>query len=94
MSMPTQPPGQTPGQTPGHSGVHLIRVEAARNMARFYDISLQTTLFGEVALLRRWGRIGTAGQQRVQTFAGLSGAVREQVRWERAKRRRGYTVRP
>lgn len=73
-----------------HSSVHLIRIEPTRNMARFYDISLQPTLFGEVALLRRWGRIGTGGQVMVMTFMGVASAVKAQARLEQAKLRRGY----
>ena len=34
--------------------------DPARNMARFYTMALQPTLFGEWALLREWGRIGSA----------------------------------
>jgi predicted DNA-binding WGR domain protein len=76
--------------------VHLIRVDLSQNMARFYDISLQATLFGEVVLLRRWGRIGAravgmvAGQVRVQTFAGGAAALAAQDRLVEAKQRRGY----
>lgn len=32
-------------------------------MARFYMLSLEPALFGEVAVLRHWGRIGTRGRQ-------------------------------
>lgn len=77
--------------------LHLTRIDPARNMARFYLISLQPTLFGEVALLRVWGRIGalgqTGGQQRMQSFAGVEAALAAQARLERAKRRRGYVLR-
>ena len=83
--------------SPAPHSTHLIRIDAARNMARFYDISLQPTLFGEVALLRRWGRIGArgqmAGQMRLQTFAGGEAAAVAQARLELAKRRRGYALR-
>ncbi|MGB3389974.1 MAG: WGR domain-containing protein [Pseudaminobacter sp.] len=37
----------------------LDRIMRERNMARFYELSVEPTLFGEVALVRRWGRIGT-----------------------------------
>jgi predicted DNA-binding WGR domain protein len=70
--------------------IHLIRTEAALNMARFYQIGLQPTLFGEVALLRRWGRIGTLGQQKMQSFAGVEAALVAQARLAQAKQRRGY----
>jgi predicted DNA-binding WGR domain protein len=73
--------------------LHLTRIDPARNMARFYHLSLQPTLFGEVALLRVWGRIGAGGQQRMHCFAGVEAALAAQARLERAKRRRGYVLR-
>ena len=42
--------------------IHLHRVDPTRNMARFYTMALQPTLFGDWALLREWGRIGSAGR--------------------------------
>ena len=39
--------------------MHLRRIDPDRNMARFYTMSVQPTLFGEWALLREWGRIGS-----------------------------------
>ena len=41
---------------------HLRRIDPDRNMARFYAMSLQPTLFGEWALVREWGRIGSTGR--------------------------------
>ena len=35
------------------------------SMARFYVLSVEPTLFAETALVRRWGRIGTAGRQMI-----------------------------
>ncbi|MGH6814256.1 MAG: WGR domain-containing protein [Hyphomicrobiaceae bacterium] len=66
--------------------MHLRRIDPDRNMARFYSMSLQPTLFGERALLREWGRIGSSGQLVSGRFAS------EQVMAERlkAKLRKGY----
>ena len=41
--------------------VYLTKIDAARNMARFYSLDLQPDLFGGWALVRRWGRIGRRG---------------------------------
>ncbi|QND54557.1 WGR domain-containing protein (plasmid) [Phyllobacterium sp. 628] len=49
---------------------HVTRCDPDRNMARFYSLTIQETLFGEVSLIRSWGRIGTKGQQKVDTFPG------------------------
>lgn len=70
--------------------LHLTRVDATRNMARFYELGLQPTLFGEVSLLRAWGRIGTIGRCKVETFAADEQAGAAFARLERIKRRRGY----
>jgi predicted DNA-binding WGR domain protein len=47
--------------------VHLHRVNAEANMARFYHIDIAPTLFGEVSVLRSWGRIGTHGRTSIET---------------------------
>ncbi|WP_352230469.1 WGR domain-containing protein [Rhizobium sp. CG5] len=59
-------------------------------MARFYQLGLQPTLFGEVSLVRAWGRIGTIGRCKVETFAATEQAEAAFARLERIKRRRGY----
>ncbi|MCJ9729447.1 WGR domain-containing protein [Bradyrhizobium sp. PRIMUS42] len=72
--------------------LHLRRIDAARNMRRFYALSTQSTLFGEMSLIRNWGRIGTNRKSMVQTFDGSAEAVEAFGRLERAKRRRGYAT--
>lgn len=72
--------------------LHLRRIDDARNMRRFYALSTQPTLFGEMSLIRNWGRIGTNGKTMVQTFDGSAEAVDAFRRLERAKRRRGYAA--
>ncbi|WP_224924982.1 WGR domain-containing protein [Bradyrhizobium quebecense] len=72
--------------------LHLRRIDATRNMRRFYALSTQPTLFGEISLIRNWGRIGTSGKTMLQTFDGSAKAIEAFVRLERAKRRRGYAA--
>jgi predicted DNA-binding WGR domain protein len=45
----------------------LTRIDPARNMARFYALSLAPTLFGEWLLVKEWGRIGQTGTVRAET---------------------------
>ena len=76
--------------TPETRPAYLHRIDATRNMARFYSLSIQPTLFGGASLVRNWGRIGTNGQVKIETFdepKEVNGAF---TRLERAKRRRGY----
>ena len=68
----------------------LRRIDPARNMARFYALSIGPSLFGDVALSRRWGRIGTKGRQIVELHADRVAALAALRRLEREKRRRGY----
>lgn len=68
----------------------LRRVDPERNMARFYLLSIQPTLFGGVSLVRNWGRIGTSGQVKIVTYDRADDAHRAYRRLERVKRRRGY----
>ena len=74
----------------GSSRVILTRSDTSRNMARFYSLDLQPDLFGGVVLIRNWGRIGTAGQERRDWFASMPDAIAEQDRWRRIKTGRGY----
>ena len=70
--------------------IHLRRIDQARNMRRFYCLTVQPTLFGGASLIRDWGRIGTRGQTMMETFESPADAARALVRIERTKKRRGY----
>ena len=51
---------------------------------------IERDLFGEVRLVRAWGRIGTQGSELVQVFATEREAAEALKVLARAKRRRGY----
>lgn len=70
--------------------LHLRRINPARNMARFYMLAIQPTLFGGVSVIRFWGRIGTNGRSMMETFDAPQDALGALSRLERNKRRRGY----
>jgi predicted DNA-binding WGR domain protein len=70
--------------------VHIRRIDRTKNMARYYALSIQYTLFGTISLTRAWGRIGTRGQQRVHIFDDEKQAVTLFLTLLRKKRRRGY----
>lgn len=71
--------------------IRLTRCDPVCNMARFYILALAPTLFGEVTLVRNWGRIGARGQVMMETFPVAEDADVARGRLERIKRRRGYT---
>ena len=70
--------------------IHLRRIDPGQNMRRFYTLSVQPTLFGGAALVRAWGRIGTHGQSKMETFDRPEEAGGAFVRLAGTKRRRGY----
>ena len=79
------------------SSLHIVleRVDPARNIARYYVLSIEPTLFAKHTLIRRWGRIGCLGRERLQFFGGED-ASRAQVTletWLARKRKRGYAPR-
>ncbi len=70
--------------------VHMRRIDPTRNMARFYEVSLQPSLFGTWAVVRRWGRIGCQGRIRLELCDSADDAFNCIKRLIAAKRRRGY----
>jgi len=68
----------------------LRRIDPSRNMARFYSLSVEPTLFGDPALVIEWGRIGTIGRRRLRLCPDLEAAVNAWRRIEKSKRQRGY----
>src|SRR5918998_2221488 len=70
--------------------VTLRRIEPAKNMARFYALEVGRDLFGRLVLVRRWGRIGTAGKIRLDEHKGEGEALTALQKLHAAKKRRGY----
>jgi predicted DNA-binding WGR domain protein len=59
-------------------------------MARFYTLEVEQDLFGCHVLVRRRGRIGTAGKIRLDEHTGEGQAIAALQRLQTAKRRKGY----
>lgn len=74
--------------------LYVERTDEAKNMARFYAMTIEPNLFGEICLTRRWGRIGAQGQTKTQHFAREQDAVTTFLDLLRRKRSRGYRVTP
>lgn len=73
--------------------LYVERTDPTRNMARFYAMSIEPTLFGDVCLTRRWGRIGAQGQVMRHSFQREEDAVDVFLDLLRQKRGRGYRPR-
>lgn len=82
-----------PAMIAQHYRLYIERQDAGRNMARFYALSIEETLFGQMCLVRRWGRIGTAGRTVQHSFDSERQAVELFLELLRAKRLRGYRPR-
>ncbi|MFH1344000.1 MAG: WGR domain-containing protein [Pseudomonadota bacterium] len=70
--------------------IHLHRIDPARNMARFYRMSSTPSLFGDICLVREWGRIGRPGRIRIDLFQTGEEAMAAGEALSRVKRQRGY----
>lgn len=73
--------------------LYVERTQPAINMARFYALSIEPSLFGTISLVRRWGRIGTTGQEKIHLFEDETEAVTLFLHVARQKRQRGYIPR-
>jgi predicted DNA-binding WGR domain protein len=74
--------------------VILYRIDAAKNMWRYYRLDLQPDLFGLWLLVKEWGRVGQHGQTRVTSFATVEEASLALQRQRDAKQKRGYSFEP
>jgi predicted DNA-binding WGR domain protein len=71
----------------------LERVDRTKNMARYYVLSVEPTLFAESSLVRRWGRLGSGGRTRIDLHASSPLAQTALNTWLERKRCRGYRLR-
>ena len=70
--------------------LQMRRIDPARNMRRFYRMSIQPDLFGGASLVREWGRIGARGQMMREQHPDEGRAVTALMKLARVKQRRGY----
>jgi predicted DNA-binding WGR domain protein len=70
--------------------VELRRIDAAKNMRRFYRLDVQPDLFGGVLLMKEWGRIGAHGRLMAERYDAEAPALAALQRHAERKRRRGY----
>lgn len=70
--------------------LYLERVDPRQNMHRFYALELELTLFGEISVTRRWGRIGSHGRSAVAVCEDEKEALALFLDLARRKIRRKY----
>ena len=74
--------------------LHLEQQRRDRNRFRFYALDVCQELFGTWWLWRRWGRIGTNGRARNDSFGSEAAAVGAATALSLRKQRRGYALLP
>lgn len=72
--------------------ITLHRIDATRNMSRFYRLDVQRDLFGAWAVIREWGRIGQPGRMRSDPYPTAEQAEDGIQRQQAAKQGRGYVL--
>lgn len=70
----------------------LTRRDPAKNLHRFYIVNLGATLFGEWALSREWGRIGSPGTVRTTSFERREDAQQAEQHIIKRRLSHGYTT--
>ncbi|MBY3165982.1 WGR domain-containing protein [Rhizobium leguminosarum bv. viciae] len=73
--------------------LYVERSDPAKNIARYYAMEIEQTMFGEACLIRRWGRIGKRGQEKRHVFEREEEAVHLFLELLKQKRTRGYRPR-
>lgn len=82
-----------PKATELSQGLRLERIEPERNMARYYTLAVELTLFEDWSCTRSFGRIGTRGGRiMLGLFEDRAAAEAELIALLRAKQSRGYRV--
>lgn len=69
---------------------YLTRHDYESNKHRFYQMHVVFGLFGEWALVREWGRIGSGGQIRSDWFETKEQAIRAGIKLKDSKLKKGY----
>ena len=96
-SRPTWPGGRPNDGDPAdpvpfESVARSVSVALTSKRSRFYEVRLQPTLWGGVALVRAWGRLGTPGRTAARSYADLGAARAAAERQVRRRVQRGYRL--
>jgi predicted DNA-binding WGR domain protein len=72
------------------TAIVLTCIERTKNMQRFYKLDVQPDLFGGWSLIREWGRLGRAGQVRMENYPTRGTADLAMIGHYSRKARKGY----
>jgi predicted DNA-binding WGR domain protein len=68
----------------------FTRIANRHNVARFYKLDIQPTLFGKWSFVREWGSIGQAGRVQIETLETRGEADMAMIAKWSDKLKRGY----
>ena len=68
----------------------FTRIDAAKNIRRFWLSVVTPTMFGGWSVLREWGRIGSPGRVQFRTFDSEEEAQRAEQQGIKKRQRHGY----
>jgi predicted DNA-binding WGR domain protein len=72
--------------------LRLVSLDPSRNRARVYIFSWQPTLWGEIALIRTWGRLERPTRSLLRLYPDRASAEPELRRLLRRRLQHGYEV--
>jgi len=84
--------GEAVTVVPFAHAVRFVSVDPAKHRARFYELRLLPTLWGGVALVRAWGRLGTPGRWAATEYPDREAAGPDVERAVRRRLGRGYRL--
>jgi len=70
----------------------LRRIDPAKNMRRFYLMTVQRDLFGGATLIKEWGRLGSGGRIQHEHHPDEGKAVDALALIAQQKFKRGYRI--
>jgi predicted DNA-binding WGR domain protein len=70
----------------------FVSVDPTKNRFRCYELRLQATLWGGVALVRAWGRLGAPGRFIVSEYPDRAAALPDIERAVHRRLARGYRL--
>jgi predicted DNA-binding WGR domain protein len=73
--------------------IYLERHDSDKNLHRFYQMHVVPGIFGDWALVREWGRVGSPGTVRKEWFGSERDAAVAGEKMSEAKRKKGYKFR-
>lgn len=70
--------------------IYLERHEPGKDVHRFYQLFVIPSLFGDWALIREWGRVGSPGTVRKDWFDTETAAIVAREKLALQKQKKGY----